>query len=405
MLRKIAFSIIMTVLILASLGGTALASPPSQAAPVTEFQVAVNPTLSGFASDQAFGNAPVSFNNYLYNFVPEDIFSSSMALKVLRSADGKNWEYAGMPLKEDPRYNFVLGGTVFHGRLYIALNRNNCISETPTIPGLVMRTANGVDWEKVFQSPGVDGATTQTGQLGFFHGMLYVTTTVSHGDTGSAQIWRSRSGDQGTWELATAVIGNNTHDTSTLTAFKGHAYLSTVDEDGTHIWRSADGRNWNKVGESLLTDPAYTNWWVTNPIVFDGALYVGTNPMVFSFNPGPQYTGGQLYRSRDGVHWQMVVAKGFGGTQNPSGIDGLIVYRDQLYALSNDLDFNFNWGTTYVWRSRTGNPGDWVKVNPDGMGPYSAVGFSWEGIFKGELYIGNGFGFGEYTSLMKMVNP
>lgn len=229
---------------------------------------------------------------------------------------------------------------------------------------------------------------------------------MSHGSTtGSAQIWRSRSGDKGTWELATAAFGNLTVDTSTLTVFEDDAYISSEDADDVHIWRSADRKNWTKVGEDLLSDAAYTNWWVINPVVFHDALYMATNPMVFAFNDGSKYTGGQLYRSRDGVHWQMVVAKGFGGTQNPSGIDGLIVYRDQLYALSNDLDFYGRWGSTYVWLSRTGNPGDWVKVNPDGMGPNTSVGFSWEEIFKGALYIGNGFGFGAGTDLIKMINP
>jgi hypothetical protein len=398
MFRKIVFASIVVVLLLTSSIVPAFAqgtNPNISDHRWMTFQVAVNPTLDGFADDQAFGNAPVSFKNYLYDFVPEDIFTSQTAMKAIRSADGKHWESAGIPYPEDPRYNFVLGGFVYQG-----------ITGVPTIPGLVLRTANGKDWEKVFQAPGTDGATTETGQLGAFNGMLYVTTTLGHNDTGSAQIWRSRTGDKGTWKLATNNFGNNTTYTSMLTAFKGNAYFTGTDADGVHIWRSADGKNWNTVGQDLLNDPAYTNWYATNPVAFNGSLYVGTNPMVFAFAPASQYKGGQLYRSRDGLHWQMVLANGFGGTQSPSGIDGLIVYRDQLYALSNDLaPDGYSFGITYVWRSRTGNPGDWVKVNPDGMGANTCVGFSWEAIFKSELYIGNGFGLGETTDLMKMVNP
>lgn len=406
MFRKIVFASIVAVLILSNSISPSLAQGTNTNEPdhhqQTTFEVAVNPTQSGFADDQAFGNAPVSFKNYLYDFVPEDIFNSSTALKVIRSQDGKNWKDAGMPYLEDPRYNFVLGGFVYQDHLYIALNRNNCITGVLTIPGLVMRTANGTDWEKVFQAPGTDGATTQTGQLGAFKGWLYVTANLGHGDTGNAQIWRSRTGDKGTWQLATAIFGNNTGYTSVLTAFKDHAYIATTDQDGVHIWRSADGKNWNTVGEDLLSDPAYTNWFPTNPVVFNDALYVGTNPMVFAFNDPLTYTGGQLYRSTDGIHWQMVVAHGFEQTQYASGIDGLIVYRDQLYALSNFFAPDGS-GITYVWRSRTGKPGDWVKVNSDGMGSNTCVGFSWEAVFKDELYIGNGFGFGVYTNLMKMV--
>ncbi len=408
MFRKIVFASIVAVLILSGSISPSLAQgvvPNKPAPPPTTFVVAVNPTQSGFTSDQAFGNAPIKFKKYLYDFVPEDIFNSSMALKYLRSTDGINWEYAGMPYPEDPRYNFILGGTVYKGHLYIALNKNNCVSDTNTIPGLVLRTANGTDWEKVFQAPGTDGATTQTGRLGSFKGWLYVTTVVGHADTGNAQIWRSRTGNDGTWELATDVFGNNTHYTSVLVPFKKYAYITATDADGVHIWRSADGANWDQVGQDLLSDPAYTNWYATTPVVFHGALFVGTNPMVFAFNNAADYTGGQLYRSRDGMTWEMVVAHGFGASQYPSGIDGLIVYRNQLFALSNDMAPDGSTGQTYVWRSKTGKLGEWEPVNADGMGPNSCVGFSWEAVFNNILYIGNGWGLGNTTDLMKMVNP
>jgi hypothetical protein len=77
---------------------------------------------------------------------------------------------------------------------------------------------------------------------------------------------------------------------------------------------------------------------------------------------------------------------------------------NQLYAFSNDL-YPYDWSacTTYVYCSRTGNPGDWVKVNDEGMGPFTMVTKSDLAIFKDDLYIGNQFGSGSGIDLMKMV--
>ena len=93
-------------------------------------------------------------------------------------------------------------------------------------------------------------------------------------------------------------------------------------------------------------------------MAFKGALYVGAGPMVWSF-PYDQYQGGQIYRSFDGIHWQMVVGHGFGDTLFKNGVDILLLYHDQLIALSNDQDPSGGpYAVTYVWSSRTGNPND-----------------------------------------------
>lgn len=404
MFRKIVFASIVAVLILSS------SISPSRAQGTnhndnetdrlrTTFEVAVNPTLSGFASENAFWNVPVSFNGYLYDAVADGL----RGLQVIRSADGKKWKFASMPMHVEFSYNSVWGAFVYYDHLYLSLNQDRCADPSIQTPGLIVRTANGIDWETVFEAKKVGDLINQTGQFGDFNGMLYFATPVGFGQTGTAQIWRSRTGNPGTWQLATPAFGNNTDFTSQLTSFEGHAYLSSHDAHGMHIWRSANGANWQEVGEDIRNDHAYTNWWGSNLVVFNDYLYIGTNPWFFWLFDPSQYHGGQIYRSRDGVHWELVVKKGF-GNPHPSGIDILIVYSDALYAFSNDLaPYDWSASTTYVYRSRTGNPGDWVKVNPDGMGPKTMVTKSDFAIFKDTLYIGNQWGYGDTVDLMKMV--
>ena len=402
MFRKIIFASIVAVLILSSSSNPSMAqgTNPNQTDHLrTIFEVAVNPTQRGFASDYAFWNAPVSFNGYLYDAVAD----FERGLQVIRSAHGKNWEFASMPMPGDTRYNGFWGAFVYNGHLYLSLNQDRCADPSIKTPGLIVRTANGIDWETVFQAPEVGGLANQTGQFGDFNGMLYFATPVGFGQTGITQIWRSRSGNPGTWQLETPAFGNNTDFTSQLTSFKGDAYLSSHDADGMHIWRSADGANWQEVGEDIWNDDSYTNWWGSNLVVFNDSLYIGTNPWFFWLFDPSKYKGGQIYRSRDGVHWELVVKEGF-GNPDPSGIDILIVYNDALYAFSNDLaPYDWSAGTTYVYRSRTGNAGDWVKVNDEGLGPSTMVTKSDLAIFKDNLYIGNQFGYGSTIDLMKMV--
>ncbi len=407
MFRKIVFASIVVVLILSNSISPSLAQGTNSNEPDhhrTTFEVAFNPGDYGIDGWGVFWITPVSFKNRLYDFVSEGLFTGDTPLKVFSSKDGKKWEFAGNPLPDQPEYNFVEQGFVYHNDLYIALDRDRCLDPSIKTPGLVMRTSNGRDWEQVFQAPEVKGLTNETQRFGEFKGMLYLATIVGAGQTGAAQLYRSRSGDPGTWDLVSPEFGNNTTSLSTLAVLGRTAFMTSGDANGLHIWRSTDGVNWNEVGQDVLNDPAYTNYALTDPVVFSDAVYVGTNNFFFMAGDPNLYTGGQLYRSTDGTHWQLVVEKGF-GNPIPSGIDSLVVYHGQLYALSNTMPPDIAWNITYVWRSHTGNPGDWVNVNPDGMGSGTLVVTSYQTIFKDDLYIGNQGGWYYLVDVIKMVNP
>jgi hypothetical protein len=367
-------------------------------------EMVLSPVQAGFASDGILWNFPVTFKNTLYDMAA-DVKSG---LRVIRSKDGLHWELASVPMQEDGRYFIAMNAIEYQDQLYISLIQDRCTDPQIMTPGLIMRTKDGIAWEKVFQTQEGVEFTPSLGQLGVYNEALYISEVVGFGQHGTSRLWRSTSGDPGTWEMMTPVFGNNTYLTSEIATYHGEAFLTSIDDDGAHIWHSKDGVDWQKTGEAELHDPAFSDWMPTAPVTYGDALYVGTNAWFFflgnmlsGYAPS-SYRGGQLYRSRDGNQWERVMAHGFRETQHSSGIDCLIVYDSRLHAFSNDMASDWSASTVLVWNSLTGNPGGWTQVSPEGLGPNTLATKSDLTVFQGDLYVGSQFGSGQTIGLYKM---
>jgi hypothetical protein len=83
-------------------------------------------------------------------------------------------------------------------------------------------------------------------------------------------------------------------------------YAATINsETGGQIWRSSDGIEWTQVNEDGFGDANNT---ITEPgAVLDGYLYAVTANDV---------SGGSVWRSSDGVTWTRVSEYGFDNTPN-----------------------------------------------------------------------------------------
>jgi hypothetical protein len=140
-----------------------------------------------------------------------------------------------------------------------------------------------------------------------------------------------------------------------LEAFNGQLYAGASNwETGGQIYRADDGLTW-----SAVTQPGfgYTN---TVPAiidlgVFEGQLYAGSG---WNGNPG------QVWRSPDGTTWESVTSDGFGDGEN-NAVSAFAVFNGLLYAGTD------NPGGAQIWRSTTGDSGDWTKVAPDEPGTES----------------------------------
>jgi len=170
-----------------------------------------------------------------------------------------------------------------------------------------------------------------------------------------------------------------------LAEFNGQLYAGTwADEvNGGEVWRSGDGLNWTRVVSQGFGDP--TNGEVFRFAVFSDTLYATT----WSYT---DTHGLEIWRSDtgDAGDWEQVVADGFGDADNETAT-GFEVFNGYLYAGT----YNWNRATQTstggeVWRSHTGDSGSWSQVNTDGFGDSDNWGVLSFAVFNGYLYAGIG---------------
>jgi len=197
-----------------------------------------------------------------------------------------------------------------------------------------------------------------------FKGYLYVGTwntpigSVLHPERKGCEIWRSPDGIQ--WEQ---VVGDHAPYVQggfgnpdnmgawSIAEFNEYLYVGTMNWDfsdtgGCEVWRSSDGLHWEQVVADgfrpFMTEQekeksaVNTYAWVMQE--YQGQLYMGTfNARLWLFDDTG--TGGQLWRTTDGILWEKVrlpdglsggFKDGFGEGEN-YGIRRMIIYNDELY--------------------------------------------------------------------------
>ncbi len=201
--------------------------------------------------------------------------------------------------------------------------------------------------------------------LHVFNNHLYVGTwntpigSAQHPNRKGCEIWRTPDGIH--WEQ---VVGHKAPHTPggfgnpdntgawSIETFQNQLYVGTMNWDfsdtgGCEIWRTDDGLHWEQVvkhgfrpnmsAEDRKKEAINTYAWTME--VYNNTLYMGTfNSRAWLFNETG--TGGQLYRSSNGKHWEKVSLPN-GGEQNQQdgfgegenyGIRRMVVYHDELYV-------------------------------------------------------------------------
>jgi len=309
------------------------------------------------------------------------------------------------------------------GNLYIADSENHRIQKfAPGVPGWVQSNINAFG----------DLRNSEILSLAPFGGQLYAGTYNSSGN--GAQLWRKSEG--GDW---TAVITNGFGSAYNagidhLIEFNDYLYAGTwADEvNGGEVWRSSDGLNWTRVarqGFGVLTngevfrfavfnDTLYASTWsyttdhgaeiwrsstgisgdwtrvVTNGFgdannqvvamdVFNGYLYAGT----YNWNyTAITSTGGEVWRTNDGITWTQVNTDGF-GTVNNNAVSALVSFNGYLYAST----VYYPGAGVQVWRCQVCDNSDWTKVVDNGFGNANTRGMNALEVLNSHLYfvVGN----------------
>ncbi|RLF51237.1 MAG: hypothetical protein DRN24_05290, partial [Thermoplasmata archaeon] len=238
--------------------------------------------------------------------------------------DGTTWKQANH-LGFDHEDQSIRGMAVFDGKLYIGTEKNingdgaNLYRYTG---GAINGDINNVDpsaWEQVFNVTADESPTFSV--LKEFNGYLYIgTIQVDFSSTldgnvnlrDGAEIYRSSTGDLGTWEKVVgdgapvpAGFGNeNNTGILSIEVFNGKLYVGTYNFiNRAELWRTSDGLTWEPV---ILNGNGHLNFYIWSMLTYDGELFAGTmNPIA----------GCELWKSSSGDMgtWERANVNGMDG--------------------------------------------------------------------------------------------
>lgn len=232
-----------------------------------------------------------------------------------------------------------------------------------SLPAAALAAEPVLAWEQV-NLDGFDGgsANVATKSMAVFNDAIHVGTA----NGGGAEIWRSATGDPGSWtRVVSAGFGNaKNRYVSSLAVFNNALYACTMNYAGAEVWRSASGAagSWEQIANAGFGNRQNMTCFLG---VFNNALYAGTwqgNPPDPTPTPPSDPHGAQVWRNAtgDAGGWERVVVGGFGDSSN-WGIFALASFNNFIFA-----------GTTQngalVFSSSTGDRDTWGLVSPDNFG-------------------------------------
>jgi hypothetical protein len=359
-------------------------------------------TLNGFGERATSMASMTPFKGQLYagtyNYAQK-------GAQIWRSSDGKNWTEVvsdGFGVL----YNIGIDHMIeFNGKLYAGTWNSTPSSPYTDTGGEIWRSSDGVTWEPVVQGGFDNAANNGIMRMAVFNGKLYAGTwTYSTTHTHGAEIWRSDTGDAGTW---TKVVNNGLGDSAndivmSMETFNGYLYAGThnwdytiSDTTGSKIWRTADGVTWTEVVGNGFGN--LNSYFISLAAFGDSLYYAG----VGSWLPSGQPVGGQVWKCTaasgcDTVSdWTQVTINGFGNPQNDT-MASMRVFANRLYLTTVNATTGME-----VWQTDDG--ADWQKVGGKGFGDSNNDGTYWDNsmtVFNNHLFIGttNGANGGEIWS-------
>jgi hypothetical protein len=227
------------------------------------------------------------FSGHLYAATVNDGLTP-VGAQIWRTPDGLNWTNVVTD-------NFGLGAgnnawmsfEIFNGQLYAGTGGDN--------GGVLYRTSNGTSWTVVTNNGFGDANNTAIPCLASFNGYLYACMRTVTGI--GAQVWRSNTGNPGTWaQVVTGGFGNPDFSRPYgLIVADNMLFLtltvrqSLIGSAGDQVWRTTDGTTWAQDVSNGWGDPtnSFSNYSDKSAAVFNGGLYVGTVNTV---------TGGQIWQ-------------------------------------------------------------------------------------------------------------
>ena len=294
--------------------------------------------------------------------------------EIWRSIDGQNWQSV-MSGGFGNGTNYGIDHLLpFNGYLYAGAWSDDVNG------GEVWRSNDGTTWNQVVNQGFGDTTNAEVFRLVEYSGNLYASTWSDPAVHGS-EVWRSASGDSGSWSkvVSNGFGDSNNGGTVSFADYNGYLYAGTSNSvTGGEIWRSLTGNagSWTQINISGFGTP--DNDAITALTIFNGYLYAATYRT-------PDTGGTQIWRCQtcDGSDWSQVVNDGFGKSENRRNT-ALEVFHGRLYAVvGNDVT------GLEVWRTSNGT--SWQQVGFNGLGTSNNIITYWDNaltVFGDELFLG-----------------
>ena len=256
---------------------------------------------------------------------------------------------------------------VYRDRLYVGMEADNRFGAR------LWRTRAGVrspagqsDWEEVIADDagrpwGLEDPSLvdHVDSLAEYDGHLYVSS-ASTGESGGARVFRSASGDPGSWEDVLEGIGPgfgdpNNANFNDMVIFDGRLCGGTRNEvDGAEVW-CTDGTTWERKNTPGFGEPGVRIAW--SSAVFAGKLYLGVETVPADGSDGRSagvYRTGSLAGAPE---WEPV----FAGDPFSFWAALLGSVDGWLYMATPGRD------GIRIYRSATGDPDSWIPASVPGL--------------------------------------
>jgi hypothetical protein len=187
--------------------------------------------------------------------------------EVWCTSDGSTWEQKNTNGFGVMSNTLIASTGVFSGALYVGVANGES-------RGSVWRTFDLTTWSPVFTAP----HQTRVEVAGVLSDTLYIVAGAydgRHATDPTLQLYRSRTGDPGSWQALDTPLEDDAHNTRTVvdgaTVYNGALYVATMNaQTGTEVWRTTGAGTWSQVnGDGFGT----TKTFAAELIPFNGYLY------------------------------------------------------------------------------------------------------------------------------------
>lgn len=343
--------------------------------------------INGFGDRARSVSALASIGDYLY----AGTWSNANRAELWRMDAGGNWSRvisAGLGISTNIGVNHVI---TYGGKLYVSFFNQDPPGWWQSYGAQIWRSADATSWEQVVNNGFGDPDNGEIFYMTVYSDAIYAATW-SYTSTRGAEIWRSTTGDSGSWSQ---VMSNGFGDwcnfgVLVMQPVAGQLYAGTrsyiggLCDSGADLWRY-DGISWSPV---ITNGFGFTGTYDIGALAeFQGYLYAGIGRFDLTTY---QYPGGEVWRCHIATtgcdasgDWERVVADGFNDSNNinVSLLDSVGTY---LYAIAS----NFRNGLS-IWRTQNGTT--WEPVSQGGFGDSNNYGTIWDkgaALFNGRFHVG-----------------